>query len=143
MDDIQIRYAADKDLPYLQQNDDLVSPLAIQEKVNASEVIVAVKDGTHLGWLRFGFWWDIFPFMNLVVVAEEARGKGIGRKLVDFWEKEMKAQSHKLAFTSTDANESAQHFHRKMGYRDCGCILFPKELFPDSTLEILLLKVLK
>ncbi|MFC1996592.1 GNAT family N-acetyltransferase [Chloroflexota bacterium] len=143
MGDIQIRYATDTDLPYLQRSDDLVSELVMRKKVSDSRVIVAVKDGSHLGWLRFGFWWDLFPFMNLIVVEEEARGKGTGRKLVEFWEKEMKAQGHNLVITSTDANEDAQRFHRKMGYRDSGCILFPKELFPASTLEILLLKVLK
>ncbi len=142
MDDIQIRYATDSDLPYLQQHDDLISENVMQKKVSDSQVIVAVKNGSHLGWLRFGFWWDIFPFMNLIVVEEAERGKGTGRKLVEFWEKEMKYRGHELVITSTDANEDAQQFHRKMGYRDSGCILFPKELFPTSTMEILLLKVL-
>ena len=141
--DIQIRYATDADLPYLLRQDDLVSEQVMRKKVSDNQVIVALKDGSHLGWLRFGYWWDIFPFMNLIVVDEHARRRGTGRKLVEFWEKEMKAEGHKLAITSTDADEDAQGFHRKMGYRDRGCFLFPRELFPRSAMEILLLKVLK
>ena len=143
MDDIQVRYATDVDLPYLLLKDDLVSEGVMRNKVSDSQVIVAVQGENHLGWLRFGLWWDIFPFMNLIAVEENVRRRGTGRKLVEFWEKEMKAQGHKLVITSTDANEDAQRFHRKMGYRDSGCLLFPSELYPESTLEILLLKVLK
>ena len=142
MDDIEIRYATDADLPYLLRNDGLVTEQVTRKKVSDGQVIVAVKDDCHLGWIRFGFWWDMFPFMNLIAVEEKAQRRGIGRKLVEFWEMKMKAQGHKLVMTSTDADEDAQHFHRKMGYRDSGCLLLPDELYPAHTLEILFVKVL-
>ena len=85
---------------------------------------------------------DVIDKIFIPFFTTKERGKGTGRKLVEFWEKEMKYRGHELVITSTDANEDAQQFHRKMGYRDSGCILFPKELFPTSTMEILLLKVL-
>jgi hypothetical protein len=40
--------------------------------------------------------------------------------------------------TSTLANEGAQHFYRKLGYRDSGCLILE-----DEPLEILLTKNLK
>lgn len=39
--------------------------------------------------------------------------------------------------TSSMSDESAQHFFRKLGYRDAGALLLP-----DETLEILFLKTL-
>ena len=143
MDDIQIRYATDSDLSYLLRNDNVVTEQIMRKKVSDGQIIVAIKDDSHLGWIRFGFWWDTFPFMNLIAVEKEVRRRGIGRTLVEFWERGTKAQGHKLVMTSTDADEDAQHFHRKMGYRDSGCLLLPDELFPAHTLEILLVKVLK
>ncbi len=41
----------------------------------------------------------------------------------------------KICMTSTQANESAQNFYRKLGYKDAGCLLLEKE-----PLEIFLMK---
>ena len=40
--------------------------------------------------------------------------------------------------TSTLSNESAQHFYRRMGYQDAGCLLLP-----DEALEILFTKTIR
>ena len=73
--------------------------------------------------------------MNMLTIEEEYRKQGIGKKLVQFWEKEMKKQNHNLVMTSTLSNEEAQHFYRKLGYSDAGSLLLPKE-----PLEILQIK---
>ena len=139
---IVIRYAHDLDVPYLLERDRLVSEQILKEKVAGGQVIVAVQGDARLDWLRFGTMWDTIPFMNLIVVEEGVRGQGIGRMLVDYWEREMKARGHQLVMTSTDADEEAQHFHRKLGYRDAGILLLPRELFPNHTSELLMVKVL-
>jgi len=39
---------------------------------------------------------------------------------------------YNLVMTSTQANEQAQHFYRKLGYKDSGCLLLhddPVEIF--------------
>ena len=48
----------------------------------------------------------------------------------------MKQQGYGMAFTSTQVNESAQHFYRKHCYQDCGGIVMnlpdykqPMEMF--------------
>jgi len=143
MNDIQIRYANHSDLPYLIENDSLVTEETMKKKISDGQVIVCMKGETHLGCMRFGFGWDVFPFLNLIMVDKDVRGKGIGRELMGFWEEEMKAQGHKLVMTSTDVDEEAQHFYRKLGYRDSGGILFPRELFPSSAMELVLIKILK
>jgi GNAT superfamily N-acetyltransferase len=143
MNDIQIRYANDSDLPYLIQNDSLVTEEMMKKKISGRQVIVCVEGNTHLGCMRFGFWWDMFPFLNFIIVEKEVRRKGMGRQLMEFWEQEMKAKGHKLVMTSTDVDEEAQHFYRKLGYRDSGGILFPQELYPGSAMELVLIKILK
>ena len=142
MNDIQIRYAQNSDLPYLAQNDRLVTEEVLRKKISDRQVAVCTKGETHLGCVRFGFAWDTVPFLNFIVVNEEVRRKGIGRALMEFWEQEMKAKGHKLVMTSTDVDEQAQHFYRKLGYRDSGGILFPQELFPGNAMELVLTKVL-
>ena len=50
-------------------------------------------------------------------------------------EKEMQKNKHKMVLTSTQSNEQAQIFYRKIGYVDCGSLLLPNE-----PLEIILSK---
>jgi hypothetical protein len=40
--------------------------------------------------------------------------------------------------TSTFSNESAQHFYRRLGYRDAGCLLLA-----DEAMEILFTKPIR
>lgn len=140
--DFQIRYAGSTDLPFLVQHDRLISEETMRRKVADRQVIACTQSTTHLGSARFGFGWDMFPFLHFIAVVEAARGRGIGRALMEFWEREMRAGGHKLLVTSTDVDEQAQHFYRKLGYRDSGGILFPRELFPESAMELILIKVL-
>ena len=143
MNDIQIRYADDSDLPYLIQSDSLVTEEIMKKKVSDRQVIVCMKGEARLGCMRYGLGWDMFPFLNFLIVEKDVRRKGIGRELIKFWEQEMKAKGHKLVMTSTDVDEEAQHFYRKLGYRDSGGILFPQELFPGSVMELVLIKVIQ
>lgn len=87
------------------------------------------------GWLRFNFFWDNIPFMNMLYILEDYRGKGYGSQLVGFWEKEMLKKEYKMVLTSTRSNGRAQFFYRKTGYVDCGSLRLPGE-----PLEIILLK---
>ena len=36
------------------------------------------------------------------------------------WENEMKQQGYGMVMTSTQVDETTQHFYRKLGYKDCG-----------------------
>ncbi len=73
--------------------------------------------------------------MNMLFVLQPYRGQGIGRQLVTFWEGEMKRFGHRQVLTSTQANESAQHFYRKLGYADVGQFVLPGEPGPELLLH--------
>ena len=126
-----------RDYDYLSANDRHVRPEVLRSKIQQREVIVIQDDGRPVGWLRYGYFWDEFPFMSMLMLEEGYRRKGLGRKLVEFWEKEMSDQGHDSVMTSSLANEQAQHFYRTLGYVDCGALLLPGE-----ALEIFFRKVI-
>jgi ribosomal protein S18 acetylase RimI-like enzyme len=104
-------------------------------KITLREILVARDGDQVVGWLRYGFFWDSIPFMNMLVVQEPYRGRGIGTQLVTAWEQAMRALGHSQVLTSTLANERGQFLYRNLGYQDCGALLLPKE-----PLEILMRK---
>ncbi len=135
---MNIIYADQHHLDYLLEHDNHISEVMLKRKLAAREVLVVQNDDNSvLGWLRFGYFWDEIPFMNLIYLVKSYRQRGIGRKLVGFWEAEMKAQGHSMVMTSTLSDEQAQHFYRKLGYKDAGSLLLKNE-----ALEILFTKLL-
>lgn len=69
------------------------------------------------------------------------QNKGYGRKLMEYWETEMKSKGYDMVLTSTQVDEEAQHFYRKLGYKDCGgfVIDIPGYMQP---MEMFLIKVI-
>lgn len=133
---MNIVHAEDSDYAYMAAQDRHVSASLIPHKIRDKQIyILRTDEGTNIGWLRYGFFWDSIPFMNLLWIDEPYRGKGIGTQAVLHWEQEMREQGCNLTMTSTMANEGSQHFYRKLGYKDCGCLLPENE-----PLEIMLSK---
>ncbi len=130
-----IRYAADNDLALISEYDKHIGKTELRNCIKAKRIIIMFHDDTFIGWLRFNLFWDSIPFMNLLYLFEDYRGKGYGSQLASFWEKEMLKNKYKMVLTSTQSNEQAQFFYRKLGYIDCGSLLLP-----DEPLEIILLK---
>lgn len=117
---LKIRLAEECDFEILSRNDKHVSAEMLKKKISDKNILIAEKDGEFAGWLRYNLFWDEMPFMNMLFVTEKLRGTGIGGALVRSWEKMMSEQGYKFLLTSTQANEYAQHFYRKLGYNDLG-----------------------
>lgn len=133
--EISINYAKIDDLEYLLNHDRHVTKEMLENKINREEIIIVRVDGKLSGLLRYNYFWDNIPFMNLLYIDENFRKKGLGSKLVCYWEKAMKEKRYKMVMTSTMSNEQAQFFYRKQGYKDTGCLLLENE-----PLEILFTK---
>ena len=134
---IKIRYANLSDKEILLSNDSHIKENVCEESIKNNRIIVLIIDGSFAGWLRWNLFWDEIPFMNMLYVLEEYRGKGYGAQLVEFWENEMIKLGYDKVMTSSQANEFAQHFYRKLGYQDAGSffsfcndleIIFTKEI---------------
>jgi len=130
-----IRYAENTDFLWLKEFDKHVSDEVLKIKVASNEIYVVQEDRELLGWLRFNLFWDNVPFMNLIYLLTQYRRKGIGKQLLDHWEKDMKEKGYKNVLTSTQSNEEGQHFFRKMGYTEIGGFKYL-----DDPLEIIFCK---
>ncbi|MWC29779.1 GNAT family N-acetyltransferase [Paenibacillus sp. MMS18-CY102] len=135
---MKIELATELDYSYIRERDKHLLERLIIPKINGKEIyILRDQEGANIGWMRYGYFWDNTPFMNMIWIDSEYRGQGIGQQVVRFWENEMKQKGCALVMTSTLANEEAQHFYRKLGYKDAGCLLLDNE-----PLEIILTKVI-
>ena len=132
---MRVAFAGPEDLDYLAGEDRHVGRDVIGEKIARREIIVAHQDDRRVGFLRYGYFWDEIPFMNLLCIREGSRGKGCGTQLIAFWEEEMRKSGHGSVMTSALSNERAQRLYRRLGYGDCGSLLMPSE-----PLEIVFLK---
>lgn len=120
--------ASADDLDWLAEHDRHIAREALKESVTARRVLIAEKDGGRVGWLRWNLFWDNTPFMNLLYVLDGWRGQGIGKVLVNRWEGDMAALGYRKLLTSTQSDETAQHFYRGLGWRDAGVLLLPAEV---------------
>lgn len=133
---MKIEYGSELDFKFILDNDRHISRQLIKNKLKEKEIII-IKDINNkiVGWLRYNYFWDEIPFMNMLYINDDYRNKGIGKNLVGFWESEMKIKGYKLVMTSTLSDEQAQHFYRKLGYKDSGSLLLDNE-----SLEIIFTK---
>ncbi|MCU6798151.1 GNAT family N-acetyltransferase [Paenibacillus sp. WQ 127069] len=135
---MKIVVATDSDYGYIRDRDHHILESLILPKIKENQIYMLRNQiESNIGWMRYGYFWDNTPFMNMIWIDEQYRGKGVGKQVVHFWEDEMKQKGFKLVMTSTLANEEAQHFYRKLGYRDAGCLLLENE-----PLEIMLTKII-
>ena len=79
-----------------------------------------MDEGIPVGLLRYNLFWDNAPFCTMLFIEQSHQRKGYGKMLMTHWEMDMKAQGFGMLLTSTQVNEEAQHFYRKLGYKDCG-----------------------
>ncbi len=117
-----IRWADLADGPMLLAAERLIPEEKLLAALEQQRILVAVQEEALMGWLRFGWFWDSLPFMNLLFILPRYRRQGVGKKLVACWEAQMKILGHRQVLTSTQADEEAQHFYRNLGYHDAGTL---------------------
>lgn len=132
---MHIEIASEKDLAFLQTHDHHISEAELAYLISRARVYVLKQNEEIIGWLRWNLFWDNIPFMNMLYILEDYRGKSGGRQLVTFWEQQMRKLGYKLVMTSSQSDEQGQNFYRKLGYTDSGSLLLRKE-----PLEIIFVK---
>lgn len=132
---MNIRIANKSDLSILVHYDKHISADELVYSMMRERILIIEENNHLIGWLRYNLFWNNTPFMNMLYILEDYRGKRYGKVLTLFWEEKMKCLGYELVMTSTLSNEGAQHFYRKLGYRDAGSLLLPQE-----PLEIIFIK---
>ena len=112
-----------------------------EEKIRNRQAYVFMEDGKVRGILRYNLFWDNTPFCTLLTVHGDFRGRGAGRELMETWEQDMREQGYGLVMTSTQVDEQAQHFYRKLGYRDCGGFVVNVPGY-EQPMEMIMIKAL-
>lgn len=136
---IRIRPVESADWEFWYQLDGHLTQEEFENKVRTRRGYVLLMNEKPVGLLRYNLFWDNTPFCTMLFIAEKYQGNGYGKQLLTYWENEMRMQGYEMLLTSTQVDETAQHFYRKMGYKDCGgfVIDIPKYAQP---MELFLIK---
>lgn len=114
---MNIRMANISDHAFIAENDHHINPMELKNVIALKRIIIAEDEEKNpIGWLRYNLFWDNTPFMNMLFLFEEYRGKGYGAALLSFWETEMLQDGYFRVMLSTAADERAQHFYQKYQY---------------------------
>ena len=136
-----IDYVTEKDREFWFSQDRHLSESEFLLKVRDKRGYVIKDDEKPIGVLRYNLFWDVVPFLSLIHFEEQYRGKGFGKKAMVHWEKEMRMLGYKATMTSTQVDENAQHFYRKLGYKDAGCLVLDIPGY-EQPLEMFMIKSL-
>lgn len=117
---VKIRYAENSDKDFWFSLDRHLPESEFEKKVRDRQGYVLLVDGAPAAILRFNLFWDNTPFCNMLFVSPGAQRHGLGRMIMEHWEADMKKQGFGMVMTSTQVDENAQHFYRKIGYKDSG-----------------------
>ena len=110
---LTIRYAEPGDKDFWITLDKHISDTELDRKIRDRMGYVLLEDNVPAGLLRYNLFWDNTPFCNLLYITPAHQRKGLGKALMLHWEEEMKR-------VSTQADEEAQHFYRRLDTRTPG-----------------------
>ena len=133
---MMIRYVQEKDRDFWFKLDRHLSEAEFHKKIRDKMGYVLLENDIPIGLLRYNLFWDNTPFCTMLFIDWEYQHQGFGRDLMEYWEKDMKSSGYGMIMTSTQVDEEAQHFYRKLGYKDAGGLLIdlpgyeqPMEMF--------------
>ncbi len=138
---MKIKYVEYKDKEFVMSIDKHVNDIQFQNRVYTKSGYVMWEDDCPVGLMFHCILWDNLPFLNFISVKEEYRGNGFASNAMKEWEEDMKNQGYKMVLISTQVDESAQCFYRKMGYIDCGGLLFNDTPF-EQAMEMFMRKII-
>jgi hypothetical protein len=65
-----IRIATQNEYAQLVELDHPISTEMLAHKIDQGEILVVIENMSVIGWLRYGYFWDNIPFMNMLNVME-------------------------------------------------------------------------
>ncbi|MBS5117925.1 MAG: GNAT family N-acetyltransferase [Clostridium sp.] len=139
---LEIRYVRPEDKAFWYSLDRHLPEEEFDKKTVGQRGYVLLAEGQRAGILRYNLFWDNTPFCTLMYIDPRFQRKGFGWRLMEHWENDMRARGFGMLLTSTQVDEEAQHFYRKLGYKDCGGLVVdipgyeqPMELFLAKGIE--------
>ena len=138
---MDIRYITSEDKFFWYSIDKHLPEEEFDKKVRDKQGYVLFVENKPVGLLRYNLFWDNTPFCTLLFIEKQHQKKGFGRLLMEHWEQDMRTQGYGMLLTSTQVDEDAQHFYRKLGYKDCGGLTVDVPGF-EQPMELFMVKQL-
>ena len=138
---IEVRYVEISDKEFWYQLDRHLPEKEFENKVKEKRGYVLLENGVLVGLLRYNLFWDSIPFCTMLFIDKKVQGLGYGTMLMKYWEEDMKKQGYGILLVSTQVDETAQHFYRKLGYKDCGGLIIDSPRYVKP-MEMFLMKEL-
>jgi ribosomal protein S18 acetylase RimI-like enzyme len=114
--------------------------ISLKEGFDKGEIFVALDNDKNC----IGFLWIIlngafhsFPYLHIMAVKQESRSRGIGKKLLQFFEDTFFRDRTKLFLVVADFNPDAKRLYEKIGYIEVGTI---PSLYREGVNEHLMMK---
>lgn len=136
---MEIKIVTNNDKEFVMSIDKHINDTGYNNLVYTKSGYVIWEKNQRTGIIVHCILWDNIPFMNFLFIKEEYRNKGLAKQAIIIWENEMKNQGYKMTLISTQVDEGAQHLYRKLGYIDCGGLVFNNTPF-DQPMEMFLEK---
>ncbi len=136
-----IRYAASADKAFWNTLDKNLDEKELTLKIRDKRAYVICDGVKPVGLMRYNLMYDTIPFLTFIYIEEPFQKKGFGGRAMCFWQDEMRGRGHKMVMTSTQVDEQAQHFYRKLGYVDKGGLFLDNTPF-EQPQEMFMIKIL-
>lgn len=122
-----IQRAKPEQLEQLRRYDSHIPAQRLLDCIRRGFVHIIQSEGQVVGILRYSLFWQTIPFLDLLFLDEDFRGKGMGSRAMARWEAEMRKTGYNYVMLSTQEDETAQFFYDKLGYRRIGAFLPPDQ----------------
>lgn len=120
---IVVRFASHDDLGSCFEFDHSDRQDIIENKIDMHEIILAERRGEVIGYLKLEYIWSKLPYISLIFLKPEFRGKGIGSLILNYLVEFLQLNGYSILLSSSQVNEAEpQKWHRKMGFAECGIL---------------------
>ncbi len=112
----------------------------IGNALESGDIDIAINEnGKCLGfiWYALDGTFQKFPYLHLIVIETSVRGKGIGKELIQYFEKTVCKNFNKIFLMVGDFNCRAKALYEKLGYKEVGVI---PSFYKDGINEYLMMK---
>lgn len=123
LQNVKMRFAVDSDIDSCIAYDHIKNKDIIQRKIDSNEIMLVEYQDMIIGYLKLEYIWSSIPYISLILLKKEFRGKGIGDKTLKFLEEHLKEKGFDILLSSSQVNEpKPQEWHRKHGFLECGIL---------------------